>query len=153
MGIEPYLLASTLNLVVAQRLVRKICENCKEPVTPSEKVLNCLNIEPSQADNLVFYHGKGCKACGETGYLGRLPIFEFLVVDNDIRKMLLDCASESEIREMAREKGYGGLLESGVSKILQGLTTPEEVLSATFREDIKVQKQRKVFLSAATLNN
>jgi len=153
MGIEPYLLASTLNLVVAQRLVRKICEKCKEPVTPSEKLLNRLNIEPGQAGNLVFYHGKGCKACRGTGYLGRLPIFEFLVADNDIRKKLLDCASESEIRAMAREKGYGGLLESGIGKILQGLTTPEEVLSATFREDIKVQKQRKVFLSATTRNN
>ena len=153
MGIEPYLLASTLNLVVAQRLVRKICEKCREPVTPSEKLLNRLNIEPGQAGNLVFYHGKGCKACRGTGYLGRLPIFEFLVVDNDIRKKLLDCASESEIRAMARKKGYGGLLESGIGKILQGLTTPEEVLSATFREDIKVQKQRKVFLSATTQNN
>ena len=153
MGIEPYLLASTLNLVVAQRLIRKICEKCKEPVTPSEKLLNRLNIEPCQADNLVFYHGKGCKACRGTGYLGRLPIFEFLVVDNDIRRNLLDCASESEIRAMARKKGYGGLLESGISRILQGLTTPEEVLSATFREDIKVQKQQKVFLSAATQNN
>ena len=153
MGIEPYLLASTLNLVVAQRLVRKICEKCREPVTPSEKLLNRLNIEPDQADNLVFYHGKGCKACRGTGYLGRLPIFEFLVVDNDIRRNLLDCASESEIRAMARKKGYGGLLESGIGKILQGLTTPEEVLSATFREDIKVQKQRKVFLPANTLNN
>ena len=153
MGIEPYLLASTLNLVVAQRLVRKICEKCKEPVTPSEKLLNRLNIEPGQADNLVFYHGKGCKACRGTGYLGRLPIFEFLVVDNEIRKKLLDCASESEIRVTARKNGYGGLLESGIGKILQGLTTPEEVLSATFREDIKVQKQRKVFLSATTRNN
>ena len=138
MGIEPYLLASTLNLVVAQRLIRKICEKCKEPVTPSEKLLNRLNIEPGQAGNLVFYHGKGCKACRGTGYLGRLPIFEFLVVDNDIRKKLIDCASESEIRAMARKKGYGGLLESGIGKILKGLTTPEEVLSATFREDIKV---------------
>jgi len=153
MGIEPYLLASTLNLVVAQRLIRKICEKCREPVTPSEKLLNRLNIEPGQAGNLVFYHGKGCKACRGTGYLGRLPIFEFLVVDNDIRRKLLDGASESEIRATAQEKGHGGLLESGISKILQGLTTPDEVLIATFREDIKVQKQRKVFLSATTQNN
>lgn len=153
MGIEPYLLASTLNLVVAQRLIRKICEKCKEPVTPSEKLLNRLNIEPGKAGNLVFYHGKGCKACRGTGYLGRLPIFEFLVVDNDIRRKLLDGANESEIRATAQEKGHGGLLESGISKILQGLTTPDEVLIAAFREDIKVQKQHKVFLSANTRNN
>ena len=137
MGIEPFLLASSLNLIVAQRLVRKICEHCKEPVTLSEEVLKRLNIEPKKAKESVFYHGRGCKLCGDTGCLGRLPIFEFLVMDNDMREQIINRASESQIRALARQQGYGGLLESGVSKILQGLTTAEEVLSVTFTENVK----------------
>jgi len=139
MGIEPYLLASTLNLIVAQRLVRKICDRCKEPVELSEEVLKHLKVKPEQTKDAVFYHGRGCKTCGDIGYLGRLPIFEFLVMDSDMREKLISGATESQIRVMSRQKGYGGLLESGVSNMLKGLTTAEEVLSVTFTEDIKVE--------------
>jgi len=132
MGIERYLLASSLNLVVAQRLVRKICEHCKEPITLSEEVLNRLGIDHKQAKGSVFYRGKGCTACGGTGCLGRLPIFEFLVVDDDISEMIIDGNSETQIREASRQKGYGGLLESGVNKALAGLTTAEEVIGVAF---------------------
>lgn len=139
MGVEPYLLASSLNLVVAQRLVRRICEHCKEPVKLSEEVLKHLKVEPGKAKEAVFYHGKGCKSCDDSGYSGRLPIFEFLVMDNDMREALINNGgSESQIRAMSRQKGYGGLLESGVSNMLQGLTTAEEILSVTFAEDIKI---------------
>jgi len=138
MGIEPYLLASALNLIIAQRLVRKICDRCKEPVELNEKILKRLKIEPEQAKKTVFYHGKGCKACGGTGYHGRLPIFEFLVVDNDIREKLVAGVNELQIRAIARQKGYGGLFESGVSKMLLGLTTAEEVLGVTFTEDVAI---------------
>jgi type IV pilus assembly protein PilB len=137
MGVEPYLLASSLNLIVAQRLVRKICKHCKEPITLNEEVLKRLNIEPKKAAEAKFYHGKGCNACGETGYLGRLPIFEFLIVDKDIREKLITAGNESEIRTLARSKGHGGLLDSGVNKLLGGLTTAEEVLRVTFAEDAK----------------
>ena len=137
MGVEPYLLASSLNLIVAQRLVRKICDRCKEKVELGEKILKRLKITPEQAKDAAFYQGRGCKACGGTGYLGRLPVFEFLVMDNDIREKLVTGVNESQIRAVARQKGYGGLLESGVSKILQGLTTAEEVLSVAFTEDIR----------------
>jgi len=137
MGIEPYLLASSLNLVVAQRLVRRICEHCKEPVTLSKEVLERLKIDDQQARNITFYHGKGCPACGKTGYKGRLPVFEFLVMDNDIREKIISGVGEMQIKAMARQKGYGGLLESGVSKMLQGLTTAEEVLSVTFTENVR----------------
>jgi type IV pilus assembly protein PilB len=136
MGIEPYLLASTLNLVVAQRLVRRICDRCKEPVKLTEEVLKCLKIDPEQAKDSVFHHGRGCSACEKTGYQGRLPIFEFLAVDNDIREQLTAGVNESRIRAMSRKKGYGGLLESGISKVLEGLTTAEEVLRVAFAERI-----------------
>ncbi|MHC4123535.1 MAG: GspE/PulE family protein [Planctomycetota bacterium] len=134
MGIEPYLLASSLNLIIAQRLVRKICDKCKKPITLSNELLKRLKISPEQAKDSVFYHGEGCKSCGETGYLGRLPIFEFLPVDNDIRDKITAEKNESQIREMARNKGYGGLLESGLCNILSGLTTAEEVLSVAFSD-------------------
>ena len=137
MGIEPYLLASSLNLIIAQRLVRKICEHCKKPVKLIDDVLKRLKINPQEIKNTVFYHGKGCKFCAETGYYGRVPIFEFLVMDNDMRDALVAGEGEAKIRAMARQKGYGGLLESGVNKILQGLTTAEEVLSTTFTENIR----------------
>ena len=149
MGVEPYLLASTLDLVIAQRLVRKICHRCKEPVILSEQVLRRLKIDPEQNKNTVFYRGKGCNSCGGTGYSGRIPIFEFLFIDDAIREKLIDAAGESEVRAMARDKGYGGLLESGAGRILQGLTTAEEVLSATFTESTRVREQQNV-LSAQT---
>jgi type IV pilus assembly protein PilB len=132
MGVERYLLASSLNLIIAQRLVRKICEHCKEPITLSEEVLKRLGIDPRQTKDSVFYQGKGCTACGETGYLGRLPIFEFLVIDDDIRELIISGDSEAQIRESSRQKGYGGLLENGVNKVLAGLTTAEEVIGVAF---------------------
>jgi type IV pilus assembly protein PilB len=135
MGIERYLLASSLNLIVAQRLVRRICKRCKQPVTLNEEVLNRLKINYEQAMDTVFYQGKGCPACNGTGYHGRLPIFEFLGVDSEIGEMIIAGASESQIRAAARKKGSGGLQESGVSKILQGLTTAEEVIGVTIAKD------------------
>jgi len=134
MGIERYLLASTLNLIVAQRLVRRICKHCKEPVKLNEEVLKRLKISQEQMMDTVFYKGRGCATCGGTGYHGRLPVFEFLPVDGAVGEMIIASASEAQIRAAVRQKGYGGLLESGVSKILQGLTTAEEVLEATFME-------------------
>ena len=132
MGIERYLLASSLNLVVAQRLVRKICEHCKEPVKLSDEVLKRLKIDPKEAKSYTFYHGKGCSACGHIGYIGRLPIFEFLVIDDEIRELIVANSSEAQIREASRNKGYGGLLESGVQKALAGLTTAEEVIGVAY---------------------
>ncbi|UCF14354.1 MAG: Flp pilus assembly complex ATPase component TadA, partial [Phycisphaerales bacterium] len=113
MGIERYLLASSLNLVIAQRLVRKICSNCKEKVTLADEVLSRLKISGEQAAGAVFHRGKGCNSCQGTGYSGRLPIFEFLPVDKDIGERIIAAESESQIRASARAKGYGGLLESG----------------------------------------
>ena len=148
MGVEPYLLASTLNLVIAQRLVAKICPHCKEAVEPDQTVLKRLGIDAEQAKSATFYHGTGCGSCGSTGYLGRLPIFEFLVVGGDVRGALLEKASESRIRQISRDKGYRGLLESGVSKMLAGLTTAEQVLAAAYTEDVEAP-----ILNKNSLNN
>ncbi len=128
MGIERYLLASTLNLIMAQRLVRKVCDRCKEPTTLDEPTLQRLGISLEQRAGLQFYKGKGCVACGDTGYAGRMPIFELLVVDEDIAERIVSNQSESEIRAAARQRGYDGLLESGLRAVLKGQTTAEEVL-------------------------
>ena len=140
MGVEPYLLASTVNLIVAQRLIRRICERCKEPVAINEQVLRRLNVDKDRARDAVFYHGRGCATCNGSGYLGRLPIFEFLVTDTEIRDKISAGSSEARIREMSRERGYKGLLGSGVDRMLDGVTTAEEVLGATFTQ--KVQNDR-----------
>jgi type IV pilus assembly protein PilB len=132
MGIEPFLLVSSLSMVVAQRLVRKICDNCKEPYELSEHQLRQIRIDPEQAKQHTFYHGKGCKACDGAGYLGRLPIFELLAMDDTMRQLIASGATESEIRSLAQQAGGGNLLESGAKKILAGVTTAEEVLEATF---------------------
>ena len=137
MGVEPYLLASTVNLIVAQRLIRRICDRCKEPVAINEGVLRRLNVDPALTRDAVFYHGRGCTACGGTGYLGRLPIFEFLVTDSEIRDKISTGTSEAKIREMSRQRGYKGLLGSGVDKMLAGVTTAEEVLGAAFTEKVR----------------
>jgi type IV pilus assembly protein PilB len=136
MEIEPYLLSSSLNVVIAQRLVRKICDKCKEPTKLSEQVLKRLKIDPARLKDAALCHGKGCPACGNTGYHGRLPIFEFLVMDHEMRELVTAKATESQLRAASRKKGYGGLLESGIIKMLKGLTTAEEVLGVTFSEDI-----------------
>jgi type IV pilus assembly protein PilB len=134
MGIERYLLASSLNMVIAQRLVRKICDRCKEPITLGEEILQSLKITPEQARDAVFYHGSGCNSCGNTGYFGRLPVFEFLLVDTEMAEMIVAGKSEAVMRDASRKKGHGSILDSGVSKMLQGLTTAEQVLSVTFAE-------------------
>jgi type IV pilus assembly protein PilB len=132
MGVEPYLLASSLNMIVAQRLVRKICDRCKEPVALNAEVLKRLGISPDVAGQTTFYHGAGCKVCNSTGYLGRLPIFEFLAVDHDIAEKIIAGQSENQIRAASSQKGYGALLDSGVMKMIQGLTTAEEVMRVTY---------------------
>ena len=92
------------------------------------------NVSADEVEANVFYKGRGCKNCGGSGYSGRVPIFEFLRIDNEMREIMLDGSSESRLREAARRKGYAGLFEDGVSKVLAGITTAEEVLRVTYSE-------------------
>ena len=136
MGLEPYLLGSSLNLILAQRLVRKICDKCKEPAQLSDAQIQRLQFSPDQLAAATFFHGKGCTECDGSGYRGRLPIFEFLVMNPDIRDAIANGAREAQIRTMSREKGYGGLLSSGAARVAKGLTTAEEILRVTYAENI-----------------
>ena len=135
MGLEPYLLASSLNLILAQRLMRKICDQCKEPVKIEDEVLRRMRLDPKDARNFTIYRGKGCPGCHNSGYSGRVPIFEFLPMTREMRDRIAAGAGEVEIRKMAREKGFCDLLESGVSRMKAGLTTAEEILRVTFTQD------------------
>jgi type II secretory ATPase GspE/PulE/Tfp pilus assembly ATPase PilB-like protein len=132
MGIESYLLVSSLNLIVAQRLVRKLCNKCRESGAIDERLLEQLQIDPQEAEKTTFYHAQGCRACDGTGYLGRVPIFELLTMNDEMRETISNGASEMEVRALAKEAGGGSLLRSGALRVLEGITTPEEVLRATF---------------------
>jgi type IV pilus assembly protein PilB len=137
MGLEPYLLASSLNLILAQRLMRKICDQCKEPVQIDDEVLRRMRLDPKEAKNITIYRGKGCPSCHNSGYSGRVPIFEFLPMTREMRDRIAAGAGEVEIRKMARERNFCDLLESGVSRMKAGLTTAEEILRVTFTQDVE----------------
>lgn len=129
MGVENFLLSSTVRGVLAQRLVRIICPACKEPDTTieSREELKALGIE----SNKPMFRGKGCEKCAYTGFYGRKGIFELLIVDDEIRKLILKNADSNEIREAGRRHGMKTLLEDGATKIKEGLTTLSEVLRVT----------------------
>ncbi|MDT8303147.1 MAG: type II secretion system ATPase GspE [Sedimentisphaerales bacterium] len=129
MGIEPYLVASSLEAVAAQRLVRVICPHCKEQLTTSEAMVLRQRFGNKLPD--VLYKGKGCKNCQETGYRGRIGIFEMMLVTDDIRSLIIENASARDLRRVAAKQGTTSLREDGFRHIHEGRTTVEEVLRVT----------------------
>jgi type IV pilus assembly protein PilB len=125
LGIPSFLISSCIVMAVAQRLVRKICPDCKEPYQPDGKILKLLGID--EAPSGGFVHGKGCHYCYETGFRGREAVFEILKIDNDIQNAILADKSALEIKKMAVEKGMKTLLDSALLKVSQGKTSVEEV--------------------------
>jgi type IV pilus assembly protein PilB len=131
MGVEPFLVTSCVRGVLAQRLVRKICEKCRHQVEVPDVVLQNIGIRPGTP----FFQGKGCQACNNTGYKGRLAIFELLVPDEHIQKMILERKSSEEIKHYAiRNAGMATLRRDGLEKALAGLTTIEQVVSVSQAE-------------------
>ena len=128
MGVEPFLIASSVNAFLAQRLVRTICPHCKQSYKPDTVVLKDLGIKSSQIQGKKLYKGKGCEKCINTGYLGRSGIYELLPITNDIRKLIMEHADAVAIKEKAIANGMKTLLQDGIEKAFQGLTTLEEVL-------------------------
>lgn len=135
MGIEPYLVASSVECVIAQRLVRLICPKCKRPVKDKKLILQELGIKDIPQDAEI-YEGKGCESCKFTGYRGRTAIHEFLVLNEEIREMILNHKSADQIRKKAVTFGMRTLRYAGLEKILKGLTTASEVMRVTPKEDI-----------------
>lgn len=126
MRIKKDLIAYALNGVIAQRLVRTMCENCRESYTPAPEVIMALQMDTSE----TFVHGKGCDKCSKTGFKGRTAIFEILKIDDELRRMIISESPHAEIRKTAQQAGLRTLRENGLQKIRAGITTPEEVLQS-----------------------
>jgi type IV pilus assembly protein PilB len=138
MGIEPFLVSSATNLILAQRLVRKICQECKEPVTITPESFVKLGVqkeEYEQYKDITFYKGKGCDICNNTGYKGRLALYEVMPISEPIKELILQGASAIDIKREAIHQGLQTLRRSGISKLLGGVTSLEEVLKTTVRDD------------------
>jgi type IV pilus assembly protein PilB len=132
MGVEPYLVASSVVGVVAQRLVKKICPDCKTPYVPNDDEMNMLGISKEEAENIVIYKGKGCSYCNNTGYRGRTAIHEIMIIDKNIRKMIIDKAYNDEIKDYAVKTGMTTLQQNCRELILSGVTTLDEFLKAAY---------------------
>ncbi|MGD0813613.1 MAG: GspE/PulE family protein [Verrucomicrobiota bacterium] len=131
MGVEPFLISSTLMAVLAQRLVRTICKKCRTPFEPTESQLSLLNLSPHDVGDKVFYYGRGCANCNDTGYRGRRGIFELLVASEPVRLLINEKAPTVVIRQKAVELGMTTLREDGLRGIFDGDTTIEEVVKYT----------------------
>jgi len=130
MGVEPFLITSSLVLIGAQRLIRKICQNCKEPYEFSKEAAERLGIKYEKG-KAVFYRGRGCDACLKTGYRGRIGLLEVLTLSPKIKSLILESAQEHVIRDEARREGMKTLRENGIQNVLDGITTIDEVLRVT----------------------
>ena len=131
MGVEPFLISSTLMGVLGQRLVRTVCKNCRTPFEPTEAQLSLLNLSPHDLGDKVFYYGRGCSTCNDTGYRGRKGIFELLIVNDPIRTLINERAPTVVVRQKAVELGMVTLREDGLRGIFEGDTTIEEVVKYT----------------------
>ncbi len=134
MGVEPYNFVSALNCIMAQRLVRLICEACKRPVQPSQELLEESSLDPVAWKDVIYYEGAGCPQCNQTGFHGRTAIGELLALSDKTRDMILAKRPSSEIRHLARQEGMTTLRESALDKVRQGLTTLKEINKVTFVE-------------------
>ena len=139
MGIEPFIVSSTVNVVIAERLVRRVCDRCRVSASPTPESVELINREPelkrafkqrgySRLNKLTFYRGGGCDLCSQTGYQGRVGIFEVMEMSDEIKSLVVARASANEIIKQARTEGMSTMLEDGLDKVLIGLTTLEEVL-------------------------
>ena len=133
-GVPPFLVASSSRMLMAQRLVRRVCRRCGGAYMPPENELRSLNIDPAKATSATFMKGKGCSDCNKTGYRGRFGIFEIFVIDDEARKLIYDKVPASVLRTRAREMGMRTLREDGARKVLAGMTSPEEVIRATIMD-------------------
>ena len=135
-GIKPFLVSASVRSVLAQRLVRRICPKCKEPTEPDPRLLNSLGIRPDQILDASFMIGAGCDHCNNTGFRGRVGIFEMFNVNEELQQMIYEESSLVALRERSREMGMRTMREDGIRKVLAGVTTPDEVLQTTVSDSI-----------------
>ena len=134
LGIEPFLVTATLEGIVSQRLVRKICENCKTAYEPTEVQLMQLSLAPEDVRDKKFYYGRGCSRCNNTGYRGRIGLFEIMVFNDEIRDLVMNRASTNVLRAAGRKAGMKLLRDNGLITIYDGITTIDEVVKETILE-------------------
>jgi len=132
MGVEPFLVASSVIMVVAQRLARRVCEGCKQAIEIPEKALIDVGFSQEEASQLTCYKGEGCSTCGGTGFKGRVALYEVMVINDEVKEIVLQGGTTFEIKEAAIKSGMRSLRMSGLEKIKEGVTTIEEVLRVTF---------------------
>ena len=130
-GVKPFLVASSIRAIMAQRLIRKVCQRCKEPYHPTQYEMDLLKLNAAELEKATIFRGRGCGECGRTGYHGRMGIYEIFELDEDVRQLIYEKVASNVIRSRARELGMRTLREDGVRKIMAGITTPEEVISIT----------------------
>ena len=131
MGIEPFNVASALNCITAQRLVRRICSNCRAEATYTSEVLRAARLTEEQTTSATFFKGEGCDACNGSGYSGRQGLYEVMPMTSDLRRMVLQRASTDELKQTAVEQGMITLREDGMLKVRKGITTLDEVIEET----------------------
>jgi type IV pilus assembly protein PilB len=131
MGLEPFNVASAVNLIVAQRLLRRVCKQCKREHKYTDAELGALGFTAAQAEGITFYKGEGCDACSGTGYKGRQGIYEVMPLSPAIRRVILKGGSAADIQEQALKEGMLTLRMDGIEKVRKGITTLEEVVKET----------------------
>jgi general secretion pathway protein E len=136
-GIEPYLIASSVECIIAQRLVRLICPECRRDYNPSPEILKTIQVNGMRLDNIQLQRGVGCKKCKSSGYYGRTGIYEILLLDDAIRELVMTGAPASIIKQTSRQQGMATLKDDGLRKVGAGLTTIEEVLRVTQEETVR----------------
>lgn len=134
MGVPTFLITATVEAILAQRLVRKVCMQCREEYTPPREVLEDLELTSDMVRGKRFYRGAGCELCNNTGYKGRVGLFELMIMNNDIRDAIMNNAQSDEIREMAVKQGMVSLRAAGIKACFEGTTTPDEVVRETILE-------------------
>ena len=137
LGVKPFLVSSSILAVLAQRLVRVLCDNCKEPYTPTVSEMRAVGMTPETIEGRTIFRKGGCARCKHAGYLGRLGVYELMEMNTELRTLTFDGASTQEIRKTARLNGMTTLQEDGIRKILAGVTSIEEVLRLTHAQDIE----------------
>ncbi len=133
-GVQPFLVSSAVRAILAQRLVRKICSNCREPIDLTDIEIAALGLDRSQLADSSVSHGAGCEVCKGRGYKGRAGIFEIFMIDDEVRHMVNNKSTTLELRKRAREMGMRTLREDGIRKVLSGMTSAEEVISVTMSD-------------------
>jgi type IV pilus assembly protein PilB len=135
MGVQTFMITATVEAILAQRLVRRICPECREEHVPTKELLLDLELDPEEVKDKKFYKGVGCNSCANTGYKGRVGLFELMILDDDLRELIMQNAATDVVRKAAQSKGMTLLRDAGIQFVFDGTTTAEEIVRETIVDD------------------